>query len=69
MTETAAAEVEPRYFDYTQSGRYCGVSRWTILRAAKAGHLTRYGSSTRPRFVREELDEWMRIGAPTTAEK
>ncbi len=65
ITET---EVESRYFSYEGAGRYCNVSRWSLFRAAKAGHLKRYGSKATPRFLREELDEWMRLGAPTTSE-
>jgi hypothetical protein len=67
MTSTAANEVEQRYLDYTQSGRYCGVSRWSLFRAAKSGHLRRYGSAASPRFLKSDLDSWMRKGAPTAA--
>lgn len=66
ITET---EVEPRYLGYEGAGRYCGVSRWSLFRAAKAGHLKRYGSGASPRFRVSELDEWMEKGAATSIER
>ncbi len=65
--ERRGADVETRFFTYEGAGRLCSCSRWTLYRAAKSGHLTRYGSAARPRFLREELDDWMTRGAPTTA--
>lgn len=67
--DATVLEVTPRYFNYEQAGRYCGCSRWSLYRASKSGHLTRYGSAASPRFLAAELDAWMQRGAPTTAEQ
>lgn len=67
--ERRGADVETRFFTYEGAGRLCSCSRWTLYRAARAGHITRYGSAASPSFLEEELADWMRRGAPTTADE
>ncbi len=65
-TTTEATESESKYLAYDAAGRYCGgLSRWTLLRAWKAGYLRRCGSPASPRFKTGDLDAWMESGAPT----
>ncbi len=60
---------EMQFLTYASAGRFCSCSRWTLYRAAKAGQLRRYGSAASPRFAVDELTDWMRRGAPTTADE
>lgn len=52
--------VEQEYVSYDQAAHFCGVSRWTIHRAVKAGQLTASGSGRLTRFAATELRRWMR---------
>lgn len=54
---------DERYLPVSKAIKYCGVSRWTLSRAAKAGQLKEIklaaARSGKVLYDRNELDRWM----------
>jgi hypothetical protein len=58
-----------RVLDQRQSETYTRRSRWSLFRACANGRLRRISGGRRPLYERTALDEWIRAGRPTGAER
>jgi hypothetical protein len=52
------------YLNSEQAARYCGLKRTTleIFRSKSTGPRCDHKASSRPRYLKKDLDEWMALG-------